>query len=208
MDFTEWKGVSVLSDWKKIYAKKAEAVKRIKKTCPTIPNDSGIYLFYRTDEAGIKRGYCGQAVALCDRCASHLLEYDHIALSLKKHGLCTEDNPSGWNIWYHLVDKEHLDEEEVKYIKMFGDQGIQMYNITAGSQGQGKMVTGVMKPGKGYRDGLAQGKINLARELANIADKHLVIGLKTEKQNNSVSQKQFAKFMELLHGEKDGKSNE
>lgn len=97
-----------------------------------------------------------------------------------------------------------LDEKEVEYIKKCSDSGIQMYNITAGSQGQGKMVTGVMKPGKGYRDGLAQGRINLARELANIADKHLVISLKPEKQNNSVSQKQFAKFMELLHGEKDG----
>ena len=79
---------------------------------------------------------------------------------------------------------------------------------TVGGQGDGKKQIAEYRPGKGYRDGLAQGKINLARELANIADKHLVISLKPEKQNNSVSQRQFVRFMELLHGEKDGESNE
>ena len=78
----------------------------------------------------------------------------------------------------------------------------------AGGKGDGKKQIAEYRPGKGYRDGLAQGRINLARELSNIADKHLVISLKPEKQNNSVSQKQYQKFMELLHGEKDGSSDE
>ena len=82
-----------------------------------------------------------------------------------------------------------LDEKEVEYIKKCSDSGIQMYNVTAGSQGKGKQVTGQYKQPKTYSQGIQQGRINLARELANIADKHLVIGLKPEKQNNSVSQK-------------------
>lgn len=197
-----------MADWKKIYAMKAEREKKIKQICPEISNVSGIYLFYRVDEAGIRRGYCGQAVRLLERTSSHLAEYDHIALSLKKHGFKSKDNPHGWSLHFLTCGISELDEKEVEYIKKCSDSGIQMYNITAGSQGQGKMVTGVMKPGKGYRDGLAQGRINLARELSNIADKHLVISLKPEKQNNSVSQRQFVRFMELLHGEKDGESNE
>ena len=103
---------------------------------------------------------------------------------------------------------EELDKWEQYWIKKYADGGYQLRNKTAGGQGDGKKQIAEYRPGKGYRDGLAQGKINLARELSNIADKHLVISLKPEKQNNSVSQRQFVRFMELLHGEKDGKSNE
>ena len=99
---------------------------------------------------------------------------------------------------------EELDKWEQYWIKKYADGGYQLRNKTAGGQGDGKKQIAEYRPGKGYRDGIQQGRINLARELANIADKHLVISLKPEKQNNSISQKQFAKFMELLHGEKDG----
>lgn len=67
-------------DYSRVFAMKRERENRIKRICPSIPYSSGIYVFYRTDEAGINRAYCGQAVNLCERCASHLGEYDHIAL--------------------------------------------------------------------------------------------------------------------------------
>lgn len=73
-------------NYKQIYAMKAKREKQIKVICPDIPYKSGIYVFYRIDEAGIRRAYCGQAVSLCERCASHLAEYDHIALSLTRNG--------------------------------------------------------------------------------------------------------------------------
>ena len=85
-------------NYKKIFATKANNEKRIKRVCPNIPYKSGIYVFFRIDEAGIRRAYCGQAVSLCERCASHLSEYDHIALSLKKHGFYSEKNPFGWKL--------------------------------------------------------------------------------------------------------------
>jgi hypothetical protein len=78
-------------------------------------------------------------------------------------------------------------------------QGYQCrYNKTAGGQGAGKEKINEYKPSKGYRDGLKQGEKNLAKELSNIIDKHLVVTLKPEKANNKVSRKQFEKFKELL----------
>ena len=56
------------------------------------------------------------------------------------------------------------------------------------------------KPSKGYRDGIEQGKKNLARELSSIAEKHLKIEIREDKKNNKVSQKQFEKFMFLMNG--------
>lgn len=115
-----------MADWKKIYAMKAEREKKIKQICPEISNVSGIYLFYRVDEAGIRRGYCGQAVRLLERTSSHLAEYDHIALSLKKHGFKSKDNPHGWSLHFLTCGISELDEKEVEYIKKCSDSGIQM----------------------------------------------------------------------------------
>ena len=119
-------------DFRKVFAMKEEREKRIKKICPDIPNSSGIYVFCRIDEAGIRRAYCGQAVNLLERCASHLGEYDHIALSLKKHGFYGNENPYGWKLDYRTYPKSELDDKEVKTIKSFADKGFQMYNVTAG----------------------------------------------------------------------------
>lgn len=185
-------------NYKQIYAMKAERENRIKKICPDIPCSSGIYVFYRTDEAGIRRAYCGQAVNMCERCASHLAEYDHIALSIKKHGFYKEDNPHGWKLQFKTCHKSELDEKEVATIKQFADAGFQMYNVTAGSQGSGKKITGDYKPPKTYRQGIQAGKKTLARELSQIISKHLTVSLKGEKKNNKTSQKQLEKFNQLL----------
>ena len=186
---------------------KAEREKRIKAICPGIPYSSGIYAFHRTDEAGIRRAYVGQAVNLCERCASHLAEYDHIALSLKKHGFYSEDNPYGWKLAFKTCPKSDLDEREVATIKSFADDGFQMYNITAGSQSTGKLVTGQYKPPKTYRQGIQAGKLSLARELSYIAEKHLKIEIREDKKHNKVSQKQYEKFMNLLQEEKYNDKN-
>lgn len=185
-------------NYKKIYAMKAEREKKIKSICPNIPNASGIYAFYRMDEAGIRRSYVGQAVCLLERCASHLAEYDHIALSLKKHGFYNKENPHGWKLWFETCDRKVLDEKEVERIKQLADAGFQMYNVTAGSQGAGKKVTGDYKPPKTYRQGIQTGKKTLARELSSIISKHLTVRLKEEKKGNKVSEKQLEKFNWLL----------
>ena len=198
-------------DWKNVA--KAKAIEknnreRILTVNPHVDEKSGIYFLTRTDEDGFRYAYIGQAVNLLSRLAGHLNGYQHIDLSLKSHGLYSAENIYGWKIGFMHYPAEELDKWEQYWIKKYADGGYQLRNKTSGSQGEGKKQIADYKPPKGYRDGIQQGRINLARELANIADKHLVIGLKPEKQNNSISQKQYQKFMELLHTEKDGEINE
>lgn len=47
-------------------------------------------------------------------------------------------------------------------------------------------------------EGVQQGKKSLAKELSSIAEKHLTIAVKPEKQGNKVSERQRDKFMELI----------
>jgi len=196
-----------LADWKNVAKAKAIEKKnreRILTVNPYVDEKSGIYFLTRTDEDGFRYAYIGQAVNLLSRLAGHLKGYQHIDLSIKSHGLYSAENIYGWKIGFMHYPAEELDKWEQYWIKKYADGGYQLRNKTSGSQGEGKKQIADYKPPKGYRDGIQQGRINLAKELANIADKHLVISIKPEKQNNSISQKQFAKFMELLHGEKDG----
>lgn len=185
-------------NYKQIYAMKAERENRIKKICSDIPYSSGIYVFWRIDESGIRRAYCGQAVKLCERCASHLAEYDHIALSLKKHGFHNKENPHGWKLWFETCGTNELDEKEVERIKQLADAGFQMYNVTAGSQSKGKLVTGQYKSPKTYREGIQVGKKSLAKQLSEIIQKHLIVTVRPDKQGNKVSEKQLEKFNQLL----------
>lgn len=88
---------------------------------------------------------------------------------------------------------------EQYWILQYTKKGYQCrYNKTAGGQGEGKEKINEFKPSRGYRDGLEQGRKNLARELSSIADKHLKIEIRADKTNNKVSQKQYEKFMDLL----------
>ena len=195
-------------NYKQIYAKKEERERRIKNICPNIPYSSGIYVFYRDDETGLHMAYCGQAVSLCERCASHLAEYDHIGLSLKKRGFYSKDNPYGWKLIYKTCPKEDLDENERLTIKHFANKGYQLYNVSSGGQGKGRTQIGEYRPAKGYRDGIRQGKISLSRELSQIIDKHLVISIKPGKEDNRISIKAMEKFKTLIdeNSYKDGDS--
>lgn len=78
-----------------------------------------------------------------------------------------------------------------------------MRNKTSGSQGEGKSQIAEYKAAKGYRDGLEQGRKNLAKELSNIAEKHLTIEIREDKRGNKISERQYEKFMELMKGEVD-----
>lgn len=164
-----------------------------------LDDDSGIYFLTRVDESEIKYAYIGQAKHILTRLSQHLVGYQHIDLSLKKHGLYSNNNPYGWKIGFIHFPTSQLDDKEQYYIKQYALNGYQLRNKTAGGQGEGKFQINEYRPTKGYRDGLVQGKKNLAKELSNIADKHLIISLKPDKENNKVSIKAFEKFKELLY---------
>ena len=173
--------------------------KRLLEVNPSLTDESGIYFLTRTDENGFRYAYIGQAVHILQRLAQHLVGYQHIDLSLKKHGLYTDNNPHGWKIGFLNFPISELDKQEQHYIKAYADYGYQLRNKTSGSQGEGKAQIDEYRPTKGYRDGIRQGKINLARELSSIASQHLTIGLREDKQGNKTSQKQLEKFMELIN---------
>ena len=164
----------------------------------TLNDDSGIYFLTRTDEDGIKYAYIGQAKHILTRLAQHLVGYQHIDLSIKKHGWYTDDNLCGWKIGFMNCPESELDKKEQHYIKMYAKHGYQLRNKTAGGQGQGKTQIDAYRPAKGYRDGIAQGKKTLARELSHIIDKHLTVTLQDGKEYNKVSQKAMEKFNALL----------
>lgn len=185
-------------NYKQIYAMKKERENRIKEIRPDIPYASGIYVFYRDDETGLRMAYCGQAVSLCERCASHLAEYDHIGLSLKKRGFYSENNPYGWKLTYETCPKEQLDEKERLAIRRFADKGFQLYNVNSGGQGKGRTQIGEYKPPKTYRQGIEAGKKSLSKKLSHIIDTHLSVTLKPGKENNKVSQKALDKFWGLI----------
>lgn len=178
--------------------------KRLLAVNPKLDEKSGIYFMTRVDENDIKYAYIGQAKHILTRLAQHLTSYQHIDLSLKKHGLYSADNPYGWKIGFMHFPLSELDEKEQYYIKMYAQNGYQLRNKTAGGQGEGKQQIDEYRPQKGYRDGILQGKKTLARELSQIISKHLTVMLKPEKQGNKVSQKQLKKFNELLKEENYG----
>ena len=172
--------------------------KRLLEINTELDEQSGIYFLTRTDEDGIRYAYIGQAKHILTRLAQHLVGYQHIDLSLKKHGLWSGENPHGWKIGFLHYQEEKLDEVEQYYIRQYAQYGYQLRNKTSGSQGAGKHQIDEYRPQKGYHDGIKQGKKTLARELSNIIEKHLVVSLKEEKKNNKVSLKALDKFNDLL----------
>ena len=187
-----------MPNYKQIFAKKAERENRIKLLRPDIPNNPGIYVFYRTCESGIRRAYAGQAVNLCERCASHLGEYDHIALSLKKHGLYSSDNPCGWQLMFQECPASELDEREVETIRFLANKGFQMYNVTSGGQGEGKTQIGTYKQPKTYTQGKAEGYKQASKEISHLFDLHLDVVTKSA-YPTKLQQKALDKFYDFLN---------
>lgn len=184
--------------FRKAKAIEAKNKKRWLEANPKLDDESGIYILTRQDENGFRYAYVGQAKHILTRLSQHLSGYQHIDLSLKSHGLHSEDNPHGWGVCIQHCPVDRLNEEEQRWIKYCADKGYQLRNKTSGSQGEGKTQIADYRPTKGYRDGLKQGRINMARELSHIIEKHLVVAIRDDKQGNKVSEKQFEKFKELL----------
>lgn len=183
---------------KKAKAKEYANKQRLLAVNPDLDEQSGIYFLTRTDEDGIRYAYIGQAKHILTRLAQHLAGYQHIDLSLKKHGLFSADNLHGWKIGFLHYPVSELDKQEQHYIKVYAQSGYQLRNKTSGSQGAGKKQIDKYRPQKGYRDGILQGKKSLAKELSGIISKHLVVGLREDKKNNKVSMKALEKFNDLL----------
>jgi hypothetical protein len=183
-------------NYRQIYARKAECEKRIKEVCPEITNRPGIYIFYRTDtDSGLRFCYIGQAKRLIERCAQHLQEYDHIALSLKKRGFKRDGKDGGWELVCFDFPIDELDMGETEMIKLWANKGYQLFNRTAGGQSDGKIIFDNKRQAKTYREGLAQGYLNARREVAHWFSLHLNVSMKKPTKN---AEKALAKFQEFI----------
>ena len=181
-------------DMRQIKAIEKANKEKILTVCPNVPERSGIYFLLR-EENGFRFGYVGQAKHLLTRLAQHLRGYQHIDLSIKKHGLFSENNPTGYKVHFLEFPESKLDEMEQKYIKQYANAGYQLRNKTSGGQGEGKQGISSNKQNKGYYDGLSQGEKNLAKKLKHIVDTHLVISLK---KDTKTSRKALEKFYDLI----------
>lgn len=186
------------SNYRQVKAIEAKNKQTLLKINPRFDESSGIYCLIRKDENRIRYAYIGQAKHILTRLAQHLSGYQHIDLSLKKHGFYSSDNPYGWQIVFEKYTLDQLDEMEKYWIQRFADSGYQLRNKTAGGQGEGKVQIDEYRPTKGYREGVEQGRKQLAKELSHIIEKHLKIEIRADKEHNKISQKAFEKFNELL----------
>jgi hypothetical protein len=191
-------------NYKNVFEKREENKGRVLELCPNAPEKPGIYLFWRKDENDIHHGYVGQATkSLLQRIAEHLSGYQHIDLSIKKYGLYDMwKNPHGYHI--AVIEEcapEFCDEREQYWIKYYAQKGMQMKNVTIGSQGKGKANFDAGKSTKGYREGVAYGRKALANELRHIIETHNFTI--TPQKDNKITQKALEKFWALLGIERE-----
>lgn len=176
-----------------------EIKQRLLLIYPKLNEQSGIYFLTREDEQGIKYAYIGQAKHILSRLAQHMTGYQHIDLSIKKHGLISNSNMCGWNVNFLNFPEELLDEKEKYYIKKYAIGGYQLRNKTAGGQGSGKKQIDDYRPGKTYRQGVEQGMKNASRDVAKLFEKHLNVSAKNDPPtvNQMKAMDKFEKFLEL-----------
>ena len=191
-------------NYKQVLAKQKATRERIVKLCPSINDNSGIYIFTRTDENGIRYAYVGQAKHLLSRCAQHLLGYQHIDLSIKKHGLFSENNEYGYRLDFVNLPESELDDSEREYIQKYASLGFQLRNATLGGQDNGKEVIDSKTP-KGYHDGLKQGYENARKEIKELFSKYLMVSVKNEEDTfkkdgtiKEIYQRKYNEFIEWL----------
>lgn len=167
------------------------------KVNSNLTEDSGIYVLTRHED-GIKYGYVGQAKNILTRLAGHLRGYQHIDLSLKKHGLYSKQNQTGWDVAVFHCPLDKLDYMEQYYIKRFSNLGYQLRNKTSGSQSNGKKSIVDNQSTKGFRDGIKQGYEKARKEIAYLFDKYLDVSIKGK--DNKIKQRMLERFKDFIKG--------
>lgn len=182
-------------NYKQIKAIEKANKQRLLKVNSTLNEESGIYILTR-EENGFKYAYIGQAKHILTRLAQHLSGYQHIDLSIKKHGFKSSENPSGWAIQAIEFPVSILDEMEQRYIKGYANAGWQLRNKTAGGQSDGKFEIAETKPKKNYHDGLKQGYLNAQKKVAKLFEKSLTYSINGK--TNRFKQRAYERFKSFI----------
>lgn len=170
---------------------------RIMRVCPQASESSGIYILTRV-ENNIKYGYVGQAKHILTRLAQHLSGYQHIDLSIKKHGFYNEGKMNGYHIVVMNYNESILNEAERHWIEVYANRGFQMRNKTLGGQDEGKNGLDVdHKQPKGYYDGLKQGYLNARREISKLFKANLIVQINGT--DGVRKQKALEKFYDFIN---------
>ncbi len=175
--------------------------RKLLQAFPYLTDESGIYALTR-EENGFKYAYVGQAKNILTRLAQHLVGYQHIDLSLKKHGLFSKENPTGWEIGCIKCDIDELDIKEQAYIKAYANAGFQLRNKTAGGQGEGKFEIAETRPRKTYQEGVKQGYEKARKEVAKLFEKNLIYAINGKENKNKA--KAYEKFKAFV-GDDNGR---
>lgn len=196
---------------KQYLMKLKNAKERIHKINNNLKATSGIYLFWRTDENGKHYAYIGQSVNVFKRCAEHLLGYQAIDLSIKKHGLFDPiKNKHGWYVKALVYcDNKYLDEYEKKYIRIYSSKpNVELKNITSGGQDAGRTNINEARPSKKYFDGVEYGYKKAIETVKEFFEKYLTFAPKQEfkkpKRKNDAPElkeiyvRKFKEFKELI----------
>lgn len=142
------------------------------KLCPTLTDDPGIYVWFRTDENGIGFCYVGKSKAVLTRQVQHVHGHEStIDMGLDQYHLYDSvDNPYGYRVCMIPCALEDLNKMEQKYILHCARRGWQVLNRTTGGD-KGKRLWGDKVPAvSSYRQGVADGRKAMAREVAELLE--------------------------------------
>jgi len=187
-------------NYKQVKAIEKANKERWLRVCPTLNENSGIYMLTRFDEENVKYSYVGQAKHILTRLAQHLTGYQHIDISIKKHKLFNpRTNPYGWSVDFVECSEEDLDTQERYYIKQFLAKGYQSRNKTIGGQDKGKTQLGDQDSVNGYYKGLKQGSKKEREFIRTFFTKYL--DFKVKEPTNKIKERKANEFSEYLKGD-------
>ena len=191
-----------MKSYEEIKARNEQIRKRWLSVNAILSDASGIYILTR-EENGFKYAYVGQAKHVLSRLVDHSNGYDMwIDLSIRKHGLFSKVNPTGWMVKSYSCPESTLNHFETLFIREYAGKGYQMRNKTSGGQCAGKTGITANKPAKGYYDGVAQGRANVQRELRDMFRVSLEVSIKGKPNKNK--EKALRRFMDFIGDEDNG----
>lgn len=191
-----------MKSYEEIKARNEQIRKQWLSVNAILSDASGIYILTR-EENGFKYAYVGQAKHVLSRLIDHSNGYDMwIDLSIRKHGLFSKVNPTGWMVKSYSCPESTLNHFETLFIREYAGKGYQMRNKTSGGQCAGKTGITANKPAKGYYDGVAQGRANVQRELRDMFRVSLEVSIKGNPNKNK--EKALRRFMDFIGDEDNG----
>ena len=192
-------------NYRQIFARKEARKRQIDLLVPGIQDRPGIYKFFRWKD-GKYCVYIGQSqTSVLERCASHLDGYktknpSHIDKSLYKHKLATQIK-GGWDLEIlQYCEPKDCNELERQYIALYRTlDNTELYNVTIGSQGEGKVdfQERSQERLKRYKNGKNKGKIATLRQIKVYFDKYLDFVIK--EPQNKIKERKLQEFRELLN---------